>query len=310
LSLIDDDPDNIPGSGPEFIAEVEKGFAMLDTNGGGRVSTRELAQFLDTLSPRDGNHCFSQPWKENYLEELTGGRAKADMTFEQYLQFAASWARRNSERTHNLCVVNCTTPAQYFHVLRRQIHRPYVKPLILMSPKYMLHHRACRSPIEAMEPGTFFYRVIIEGTPGDNMAMKGYEIVPNDEIKRVVFVSGKMFYELYHARAARKIRDVTFVRLEQIAPFPFDRMAAAAALYPKAQLVWAQEEPKNMGAYSYVRPRMATALVELNHDNLRQLRVMCRPVAAAATGLFRVHMDELKDLVDQVLTFDPENTGL
>jgi 2-oxoglutarate dehydrogenase complex dehydrogenase (E1) component-like enzyme len=65
-----------------------------------------------------------------------------------------------------------------------------------------------------------------------------------------------------------------------------------------------------MGAYSYVRPRMATALVELNHDNLRQLRVMCRPVAAAATGLFRVHMDELKDLVDQVLTFDPENTGL
>jgi hypothetical protein len=153
---------------------------------------RNLPLDPQSESPLTRVSCFEQPWKENYLEELTGGRAKADMTFEQYLQFAASWARRNSERTHNLCVVNCTTPAQYFHVLRRQIHRPYVKPLILMSPKYMLHHRACRSPIEAMEPGTFFYRVIIEGTRGDNMAKKGYELVPNDEVGMGIFPSSSI----------------------------------------------------------------------------------------------------------------------
>lgn len=114
-------------------------------------------------------------------------------------------------------------------------------------------------------------------------------------------MSGKIFYELFHARVARKVRDVAFVRLEQIAPFPFDRMATAAAMYPNAELVWAQEEPKNMGAYAYVRPRFATALVQLNSDKLRVLRPMCRPTAAAATGLFRNHIAELKDLVEKVL---------
>lgn len=114
--------------------------------------------------------------------ELTEGRQHLDL--KQYFAFAASWVRRNSERTHNLCVVNCTSPAQYFHVLRRQIHRPYVKPLAVMAPKYMLHHRACRSSLDAIKPGTYFFRVIIEGGPGDNMAHRNYDLVPEEEVRR------------------------------------------------------------------------------------------------------------------------------
>ena len=142
LGLVDDDPDFMPGTGEQFLQELERGFKALDPTESGTVSTEELAKFLNAVSPAHGHSsaaCFNQPWKENYIRELTGG--KEFLTFEEYRHFAASWARRNDERTHNLCVVNCTTPAQYFHVLRRQIHRPYVKPLVVMAAKYMLHHR-------------------------------------------------------------------------------------------------------------------------------------------------------------------------
>ncbi|EKX48479.1 hypothetical protein GUITHDRAFT_68732 [Guillardia theta CCMP2712] len=180
--------------------------------------------------------------------------------------------------------INPSSPAQYFHVLRRQIHRPYAKPLIVMSPKYLLHHRACRFRNENMA------LIAVMHGPGDNLRSRQYELNPCDKIRRLVFCSGKFFYDMYHARSARKVRDIAFVRIEQLAPFPFDRIARILLIYPNAECVWAQEEPKNMGAYMYVLPRFMTAQKKLNPDHaLRDLKYIGRPPSASpATGLYRV----------------------
>lgn len=167
-----------------------------------------------------------------------------------------------------------------------------------------LDGRACQSDIEEMGPNTFFRRIIVERGPGDNMATRKYPLVGREEMRKVVFCSGQIFYELYHARTTRKIHDVTLVRIEQIAPFPFDRIASVLRLYPKAEWCWAQQEPKNMGAWSYVQPRFRTAVKQLCKDvQDRDLHYVGRPVSASpATGLFRSHLDENKQLVDQAFT--------
>jgi 2-oxoglutarate dehydrogenase complex dehydrogenase (E1) component-like enzyme len=178
--------------------------------------------------------------------------------------FLQAWLQRNSEARHNLCVVNPSTPAQYFHVLRRQIHRPYAKPVVIMSPKYLYHHGHCRSHMSAFDEGTFFHRLIAEGGDGDNMRGRTQAslggLLPPPEIRRVIFCSGKVFYDLYHRRAALKMRDVMLVRVEQIAPFPYDRIKPVIQMHRHAEFVWVQEEPKNAGGYAYVEPRFRTAI--------------------------------------------------
>jgi 2-oxoglutarate dehydrogenase E1 component len=126
--------------------------------------------------------------------------------------------------------------------------------------------------------GTFFQRLILEGGKGDNMVKtvldvngrtsvaKAWTLLPPKEIKRVVFCSGKIFYHLYHARTAAKLHDITLIRLEQIAPFPYDLVGPAIASYPNAEVLWVQEEPKNMGAWAYVKPRFDTAMRENGLD--------------------------------------------
>jgi len=137
---------------------------------------------------------------------------------------------------HNWQIVNCTTPANYFHCLRRQIHRDFRKPLIVVSPKNLLRHKRCISNIEDMGPGTSFKRVIPETDPA---------ISDNPEnVKRLVFCTGQIYYELLSEREKRGIDDVALVRLEQIAPFAFDRVAENAAKYKNAEIIWAQQEPK------------------------------------------------------------------
>ena len=128
-------------------------------------------------------------------------------------------------------------------------------------------------------------------------------------MRRVIFCSGKVFYHLYHARQAAGIRDITLVRLEQIAPFPFDLVAPVLQLYKNAQVVWVQEEPKNMGAWSYVKPRFDTAMrsMGVGLDPAAQLRDPIRyvgrtPSAASATGAYRLHAIEQKALVDRALS--------
>lgn len=198
---------------------------------------------------------------------------------------------------HNIGVVNLTTPSNLFHALRRQVHRTFAKPLVLMSPKYLLHHRPCRSQLSDLSSGTRLIRVIPEDGIGDNMPPRtaGDEESP----KRLIFCSGKIFYELHHARKSKKlVGSIVFARLEQIAPFPSMEVSVVASRYPDAEILWVQEEPKNMGAWSYVGPRLRSSLKELLDDD-REVRYVGRRAAAnLATPLFKVHRREIREIID------------
>lgn len=200
----------------------------------------------------------------------------------------------------NWQVVNCTTPANYFHCLRRQIHRDFRKPLVVVAPKNLLRHKRCVSTLEDMGPGTMFRRVYDDPDP---------EIVANAEnVNTLVFCTGQIYYELLSERETRGRKDVALVRLEQIAPFAFDRVAQNAAKYPNAEIVFAQQEPKNMGAYQYCNPRIMTATRELN-KNEKRARYVGRPVSAApATGMAKVHQMEYQKIMDGVFgSKEPED---
>lgn len=192
----------------------------------------------------------------------------------------------------NWQVVNASTPANYFHVLRRQVHRQFRKPLIVMTPKSLLRLPACKSSLSEFGPGTVFMRVL-----GDNHK----SLAPADSVRKIIFCSGKIFYELQAARASRNINDVALVRVEQIAPFPFDLVAEEAAKYPNAEVFWTQEESKNMGAWSYVQPRFATAFRRMNNDEARaNVHYIGRaPSAAPATGYNLVHKMEQDAIIDE-----------
>ncbi|EOA93174.1 2-oxoglutarate dehydrogenase E1 component, mitochondrial, partial [Anas platyrhynchos] len=152
----------------------------------------------------------------------------------------------------NWIVVNCSTPANFFHVLRRQILLPFRKPLIIFTPKSLLRHPEARSSFDDMLPGTHFLRVIPDSGPAaQNPA----------NVKRVLFCTGKVYYDLTRERKARQMEaDVAITRVEQLSPFPFDLLQKEAQKYPNAELVWCQEEHKNQGYYDYVKPRLRTTI--------------------------------------------------
>ncbi|KAG6582993.1 oxoglutarate dehydrogenase (succinyl-transferring), E1 component [Phytophthora cinnamomi] len=193
----------------------------------------------------------------------------------------------------NWQVVYCSTPAQYFHVLRRQIHRDFRKPLISVQPKHLLRLRQASSKLEDMAEGTQFQRLIPEVAPE--------KLVEDDKVKRVIFCSGKIYYELAQERDEKDIKDVAIVRVEQIAPFPFDKVAEQAARYPNADIKWVQEEPLNMGFWTYVSPRIETALTQLNSDSRRPSFVGRAPAAAPATGYHAVHQIEQDRIIKKAL---------
>jgi 2-oxoglutarate dehydrogenase E1 component len=196
----------------------------------------------------------------------------------------------------NWQVVNCTTPANYFHVLRRQIHRDFRKPLIVISPKNLLRNKKCVSTLEDMGPGSRFKRVFSETDEAisDNA----------ENVKSLVFCTGQIYYELLTERQKLGRTDVALVRLEQIAPFAFDKVAEQCAKYSNAEVVWAQQEPKNMGSYSYVAPRLETATREMNDNEMRP-RYVGRPVSGApATGMGKVHQKEYEDILRGVFGFE------
>lgn len=192
----------------------------------------------------------------------------------------------------NWQVVNCTTPANYFHVLRRQVHRDFRKPLIVISPKNLLRLKKCTSTLEDMGPGSMFKRVYDET---DALISEEAE-----DVKTLVLCTGQIYYELLAEREERGRTDVALVRLEQIAPFAFDRVAEICQKYSNAEVVWAQQEPKNMGAYTYIHPRVETATREINKEEKRP-RYVGRPVSGApATGMTKVHQKEFNDIMTGV----------
>jgi len=208
-----------------------------------------------------------------------------------YIPKMAEDERKQIQMT-NWQVVNCSTPANYFHVLRRQIHRDFRKPLIVISPKNLLRLKSCVSTLEDMAPGSQFERVIDDPKASIRENPK--------DVNTLVFCSGQIYYELNAEREKLERDDVAIVRLEQIAPFAWDYVASICAQYSNAEVVWAQQEPKNMGAYTYISPRVETATREINDDEKRP-RYVGRPVSAApATGMGKAHQKEYQDIMDGV----------
>ncbi|XP_036183052.1 2-oxoglutarate dehydrogenase, mitochondrial isoform X1 [Myotis myotis] len=192
----------------------------------------------------------------------------------------------------NWVVVNCSTPGNFFHVLRRQILLPFRKPLIVFTPKSLLRHPEARTSFDEMLPGTHFQRVI----PEDGPAAQNPE-----NVKRLLFCTGKVYYDLTRERKARDmVEQVAITRIEQLSPFPFDLLLQEVQKYPNADLAWCQEEHKNQGYYDYVKPRLRTTI-----NRAKPVWYAGRdPAAAPATGNKKTHLTELQRLLDTAFDLD------
>ncbi len=213
------------------------------------------------------------------------GPEHSSARLERYLQLCAE---------ENMQVVNCTTPANYFHVLRRQMRRKIRKPLIVMTPKSLLRHKLAVSKLADFGPGSSFRRVLFEGT--------GAGLAPDAATKRVVLCSGKVYYDLLEARDERKLgNDVVLVRVEQLYPFPVESLTNDLGRSRQAEIVWCQEEPMNMGAWSFVAPLIEETMGKVGMRG-RPRYAGRRAAASPATGLASRHAKEQAKLIDEALT--------
>ena len=224
---------------------------------------------------------------------------------ERYLQLCNEDPREypsaeKLERQHQDCnmqVVYMTTPANLFHVLRRQINRQFRKPLIIFFSKALLRHPMARSDLEEFTGDSRFEWLI-----SDPEHSTGYLKAP-EECKRIVFCSGQVYAALHKHRAANNINDVAIARLEQINPFPWAKINDEISKYPNAtEIVWSQEEPLNAGAWSFVQPRFETLLKQNDTHAGKHVKYAGRaPSASVATGLKSAHIKEEEELLSQAL---------
>ncbi len=192
----------------------------------------------------------------------------------------------------NWQIVNCTTPANYFHALRRQVRRDFRKPLVVFTPKSLLRHKQCVSSLEMFTNGQTFHRVLYED---------GVTLVEPKKVRRVVLCSGKVYYDLHADRENRGLKDVAIVRLEQLYPFPAKALAEELSKYPNADVVWCQEEPENMGAWTFVDRRIEKVLAEIKHKTKRPVYAGRAEAASPATGLLKRHNQEQAKLLEDAL---------
>ncbi len=220
------------------------------------------------------------------------GPEHSSARLERFLQLGAE---------DNWQVANCTTPANYFHILRRQLHRKVRKPLILMTPKSLLRHKRVVSSLTDMAPGTSFHRVLWDDADAQHRRDSKTTLKPDKEIKRVVLCSGKVYYDLFDAREAGGMADVYLMRLEQLYPFPARALIAELGRFPNAAIVWCQEEPKNMGAWTSVEPNIEWTLGQIGNAAKRASYAGRAASASTATGQASRHLAEQKALVAQAL---------
>ncbi|QPF85122.1 2-oxoglutarate dehydrogenase E1 component [Bradyrhizobium genosp. L] len=218
------------------------------------------------------------------------GPEHSSARLERYLQMCAE---------DNMQVVYPTTPANYFHVLRRQLHREIRKPLILMTPKSLLRHKRAVSRLDELGEGKTFHRILYDDAqmqPDEAIKLKG-----DDKIRRVVLCSGKVYYDLYEEREKRGIDDIYLMRVEQLYPVPLKALVQELGRFKGAEVVWCQEEPRNMGGWHFIEPYLEWVLNQINAPNKRP-RYAGRPASAAtATGLMSKHLAQLKALLDDAL---------
>jgi 2-oxoglutarate dehydrogenase E1 component len=218
------------------------------------------------------------------------GPEHSSARLERYLQMCAE---------DNMQVCNVSTPSNYFHVLRRQLHRNFRKPLIIMSPKSLLRHKRCVSTFAEMGPETSFHRVLWDDAEyrPDTLETK---LVADKKIKRVVICSGKIYYDLLEERETSGRSDIYLLRVEQFYPYPDTALKTELSRFKQADMVWAQEEPKNMGAWSFIEPLLEDTLTDIGAENKRVRYIGRKAAASTATGIAAKHKAEQQAIFDGV----------
>ena len=216
------------------------------------------------------------------------GPEHSSARLERYLQMCAE---------DNMQVTNVTTPANYFHVLRRQVKRNFRKPLINMSPKSLLRHKLCVSTFKEMTTGSDFHRLLWDDAEF-RPEVTNIKLCSDNKIKRVIICSGKVYYDLFEAREKLQRNDVYILRVEQLYPYPEHAMNKELKRFRNAEFVWCQEEPKNMGAWSFINPLIDETILSINVKRDR-IRFIGRPSAAStATGIAAKHKREQQSIID------------
>jgi 2-oxoglutarate dehydrogenase E1 component len=220
------------------------------------------------------------------------GPEHSSARLERFLQMSAE---------DNWIVANCTTPANYFHILRRQLHRSFRKPLVLMTPKSLLRHKLAVSSKKDFITGSSFHRVLWDDA---EQGLSETKLAPDDKIRRVVMCSGKVYYDLLEERDARGIDDVYLLRVEQYYPFPALSLVKELNRFTQAEMIWCQEEPKNQGAWTFIEPNIEWVLTRIKAKHKRPVYVGRHSSASPATGLASQHKQQQQALVDEALSIE------
>ena len=219
------------------------------------------------------------------------GPEHSSARLERFLQLCAQ---------DNIQVINCTTPANYFHALRRQMHRDFRKPLIIMTPKSLLRHKQCISTLEDFTKDNTFHRVLQDRAYTKKFGL--IKLKEDTKIKKVVICSGKIYFDLTDSREKTKNNETVFIRLEQIYPFPVKRLGRELKRYAKnADFYWCQEEPQNMGAWNTVRHYIDRTLEIINYGKKKVEYIGRRPSASTATGNLNKHLAQQKEILEKVV---------
>ncbi|MDF1778087.1 MAG: 2-oxoglutarate dehydrogenase E1 component [Rhizobiaceae bacterium] len=218
------------------------------------------------------------------------GPEHSSARLERFLQLCAE---------DNMQVVYCTTPANYFHVLRRQMKRNFRKPLIIMTPKSLLRHKRAVSQLSELAGESSFHRLLWDDA--EILKDQVIKLQKDNKIRRVIMCSGKVYYDLYEEREKRGIDDVYLLRLEQLYPFPAKALINELSRFSKAEMVWCQEEPKNMGAWSFIDPYLEWVLAHID-AKYQRVRYTGRPAAASpATGIMAKHKAQMEAFLEDAL---------
>jgi 2-oxoglutarate dehydrogenase E1 component len=218
------------------------------------------------------------------------GPEHSSARLERFLQMCAE---------DNMQVANCTTPANYFHILRRQLKRDFRKPLILMTPKSLLRHKRAVSRLDAMGPETSFHRLLWDDA--QQHSDDKTKLVADEKIRRVVISAGKVYYDLYDEREKRGIDDIYLLRIEQLYPFPTKALMTELSRFKDAEIVWCQEEPRTQGGWVFVDIFLEWTLNQIGAKH-RRARYAGRPASAStAVGQMSLHQTQLKNVLEEAL---------
>jgi 2-oxoglutarate dehydrogenase E1 component len=218
------------------------------------------------------------------------GPEHSSARLERFLQMCAE---------DNMQIANCTTPANYFHILRRQLKRDIRKPLIMMTPKSLLRNKRATSRLEEFAEGTSFHRILWDDA--ETLKDQPIKLVADDKFRRVVMCSGKVYFDLYEEREKRGLTDIYLLRVEQLYPWPHKALIQELTRFKNAEFVWCQEEPMNMGAWTYAQPNIDRVLDYLKATNAKVSYAGRHASASTATGLMSRHLKELKEFLEAAL---------